>query len=398
MYRPHPQVLTVLGVVFVDVLGLTVMIPLLPFYAQHFGATPAGVGALIATYAAGSLVMGPLLGRGSDRYGRRPVLMLSQAGSLLGFVLLALAPALWWLFVARAIDGLSAGNLPAARAYIADRTPPEHRAAAFGWIAAAFGLAFMVGPAIAALLSPLGLAAPLWASAGLASLSLLGTTVLLREAPRARVDRPAPDAGASVRGVHWLRGHAASRPLWQLFGFFVAFSAFTAGFALFAERRLLWQGAPFGTTEVGLALAFTGALGLIAQVFLLGPLVRRWGEARLARACLGLVAVAYLGLGWSPGLVTALGFLAMLGLCNSLLRPALMGLLSRAVAPHQQGLAFGISQSLQALATLLAPLAAGGLIHLGWLAGWGMLCAAGAIAAALAGRGATNQPQASGRG
>jgi len=176
-------------IVFIDVLGFTVVIPLLPFYAQSLGASPAAVGALIATYAVFALFTGPLLGRASDRFGRKPVLLFSQAGSLLGFVMLAIAPSLTWLFIGRALDGLSAGNLLAARAYISDVTPPKDRSAAFGLIAAAFGFGYLVGPAGSSLLSVLDPHAPLWTAAALAAASIVVTILMLpstRPPPRPR--------------------------------------------------------------------------------------------------------------------------------------------------------------------------------------------------------------------
>ncbi|WP_420466634.1 MFS transporter [Panacagrimonas sp.] len=378
----NPALWPIALIVFVDVLGFTVVIPLLPFYAQHLGATPMLVGALIATYALFSLFAAPLLGQWSDRRGRKPVLLLSQAGSLLGFVGLALAPSLLWLFAARALDGLTAGNLPAARAYISDVTAPADRAAAFGLIGAAFGFGYMVGPALAALLAPLGLQAPLWAAAGLALLSMLCTGALL---PRGA----APSAFAAQ--ARTARGELLSDPLivrhlQQLFGFFAAFGLFTAGFALFCERRFEWQGEPFGAFEVGLALAHIGALGLLAQVFLLGPLVRRYGEARLVRACLLLAALGYLGLGWADNLPLLAACLSLTGVCNSLLRPSLLGLISQAVPATRQGAVFGLTQSLQSVAMLVSPLIAGGLIHFGWLAAWAAACALALLAALVTGR------------
>ncbi|HLW75962.1 MAG TPA: MFS transporter, partial [Bryobacteraceae bacterium] len=135
-------------IVAVDVLGLTIMIPLLPFYAERFGASPAMVGWLIGVYAACQLVSGPLLGRASDFTGRKPLLIVSQIGTLIGFLMLAFAPNLWIIFLARVVDGATAGNLSLAQAYISDVTEPEQRSKAFGLIGIAFGMGFLIGPAI----------------------------------------------------------------------------------------------------------------------------------------------------------------------------------------------------------------------------------------------------------
>lgn len=372
----NPVLFPILLIVFVDVLGLTVVIPLLPFYAQGFGATPALVGALIATYAAAGLFAGPLLGRASDRYGRKPVLLVSQVGSLLGFVMLALAPSLVWLFLGRALDGLTAGNLVAARGYIADVTPPAQRSSAFGLIAAAFGLGYMVGPAGAALLSTVSPAAPLWAAAALSATSLACTVLLLpARAPAAPGGLPS----MPLRSLLSLPGLPSL--LLQWFAFVASFGLFTAGFALFCERRWSHAGQPFGPREVGLLLAYIGALGLFAQLLLLRPLIARLGEARLVQLSLALGALGYALLALVDSLPLLLLALGLSGLGNSLLRPALLGLISCTVPPTRQGLVFGVTQSLQSVALILAPLAAGGMIQQGWLGGWAMACAA-ALAAA----------------
>lgn len=369
----NPALLPITLIVFIDVLGFAVVIPLLPFQAQRLGATPAVVGALIASYALCSLFTGPLLGRWSDRYGRKPVLLLSQFGSLLGFVMLALAPSLVWLFLARALDGLTAGNLPTARACISDVTAPQDRSAAFGLIAAAFGFGFMIGPAGAGLLSHLGPAVPLWVAAALSALSMLCTWRLLP----ARAPHPAPATVSAKQSMRELVSEAGIAPqLWQWFLFIVAFSVFTAGFALFCERRLQYAGEAFGPTQVGLVLAYLGTLGLIAQLAMLKNLVRRFGEARVVGASFAAGSLSYLALGFTQGLPLLLVSLGLIGMVTSLLRPSLLGLISQQVAASRQGAVFGLTQSLQSLAMILGPLIAGALIHYGWLSGWAWTSAA----------------------
>lgn len=374
-----PALAPILLIVFVDVLGLTVVIPLLPFYAQGFGATPAIVGLLISTYAIGALFAGPALGRASDRWGRKPVLIVSQLGSLGGFVLLACAPSLTWLFVARALDGITAGNLIAARAYLSDVTPPAQRSAAFGLIAAAFGLGYLVGPAGSALLATWSHTAPLWAAAALATLTLLCTVFLL----------PARPVAASIPTPMPLREVLALPGLWprllQWLAFALAFSLFTSGFALFCERRLHHGGQPFGPTQVGWLLTYLGALGLVAQLALLRPLVARFGEAHLVSASLLMGGVGHLILAVSHSLFPLLLALALSGLGSSLLRPALLGLMSQAVPPTRQGVVFGVTQSLQSLAMIAAPLAAGLLIEWGRLSTWALSASTALLVAALLG-------------
>ena len=364
-------------IVFVDVLAFAMVMPMLPFYAQDLGASPAMVGALIATYAVFALFSAPLLGRAADRVGRKPILLLSQSGSLLGFAMLALAPSLGWLFLGRALDGLTAGNLLAARAYISDVTAPRDRSAAFGLIAAAFGFGYLVGPAGSALLSVQGHALPLWTATGLALIGTLCTLVLLPST------RPAPGNEPPLPMRVLLQQSGVRARLVQWFAFLLGFSLFTSGFALFAERRLSWDGQPFGAVEVGLALAWLGALGLVAQLLVVRVAVARFGEARVVEASALVAAAGYALLATARDAPLLALALTLAGLGVSVLRPALLGLISHAVPPSRQGLVFGLTQSLQSVALILAPLIAGGLIDVGWLAAWALACAAALLATRL---------------
>ena len=365
----NPALFPILLIVFVDVLGFAVVIPLLPFHAQALGATPATVGMLIATYAACALFAGPLLGRASDRWGRKPVLIVSQLGSLGGFVMLALAPSLTWLFLGRALDGCTAGNLLVARACISDVTPPKERSAAFGLIAAAFGFGYLVGPASAALLAGYGTHAPLWLAAALSATSLLSTLFLLPS----RSPSVSLEPSATMRTLFAAPGVVPQLAQW--FAFIATFGLFTSGFALFCERRMSWDGRPFGPVEVGYLLAWIGALGLFVQLFLLRRLIERIGETRLVSLALALAALGYAGLAVAQSVPVLLATLALSGIGSSLLRPALLGLLSQAVPMSRQGLMSGLTQSLQSLAMIVAPLTAGAMIHHGWLTGWALACA-----------------------
>ena len=178
MKRSSP-LLPIFMIVAVDVLGLTIVLPLLPFYAEKFGASPFVVGMLVASYAACQLVSGPLIGRISDKVGRRPMLLISQVGTLGGFFLLATAHSLWMVFLGRIIDGLTAGNLALAQAYISDVTEPENRARSFGIIGIAFGMGFMIGPAISGFLAGYGYHYPFYAAMALSATSIFATYTLL---------------------------------------------------------------------------------------------------------------------------------------------------------------------------------------------------------------------------
>src|SRR5436190_19944427 len=191
-------------VVLVDVLGLTILLPLLPFYAEHFGASPTVVGLLVSTYAICQLVAGPVLAQISDHVGRKPVLAVSQVGTLAGFLVLAFAPNLFFVFLARVIDGLTAGNLSLAQAYIADVTAPKERARAFAMIGIAFGIGFLVGPGLSGYLSAhYGYQVPILCAAALSFTSILGTTFLLPMMPPHPESKGEGPGGRRLRILDW---------------------------------------------------------------------------------------------------------------------------------------------------------------------------------------------------
>ena len=365
-------------IVLADILGLTIILPLLPFYAEKLGASPTAVGLLVSTFAFCQLLSGPFLGRWSDRVGRKPLLVLSQAGTLVSRLLLAWAGTLWLVYLARIIDGLTAGNLVIAQAYIADVTEPRDRTRAFGLIGISFGIGFLLGPAISGALAGYGLAVPILVSAGLSAVSIVATAVLLPE------HRPV-STGATAEGrrlsllawgeyVQFFRRPGLGRLLFQYFCFVMAFAGFVGGLALFLERRLTWEGRPFHAREVSFVFAYAGLLGLAVQSFL-GRLVRRFGESTLVAA--GFLAML-LGYGLLAGtfalpLLLVAGALAAFG--NGVLRPSLTTLITHTVARDEQGVVLGLNTSLQSVAQIIAPAVAGLLIDHQLLASWALFCA-----------------------
>jgi len=368
--------LSIFLIVLVDVLGLTFILPLLPFYAESLGASPGVVGLLVSAYAMCQLVAGPPLGHLSDRIGRRPVLLISQIGTCVGFLILAYAQTLWLVFLARIIDGLTAGNLTGAQAYIADVTDVENRTKSFGYIGIAFGLGFLVGPGISGILAHFGPTYPIFAAAGLSLTSIICTYFLLPSV----VPHPHPEL---ERGLsRWsalkesFKDSRLGPLLWQFFAFTFAFSAFFSGFALFAERRFTHNGAPFGTQEVGYVFAFSGLIGIIIQGGGMGSLVKSFGERRLVKIGFGAMAGGFAmlaGVGAIPSMLMAIGLLTF---GSAVLRPSLTTLITTCVARHRQGMVMGIMQSLMSIAQIVAPVVGGLLIQSQLLSMW---AAAGAL-------------------
>jgi multidrug resistance protein len=371
--------LSIFLIVLVDVMGLTIILPLLPFYAESLGATPAVVGMLVSAYALCQLIAGPPLGHLSDHVGRRPVLLVSQVGTLIGFLMLAYARSLWLVFLARIIDGLTAGNLTVAQAYISDVTEPQNRAKAFGLIGVAFSLGFLVGPALAGFLAEYGNHYPILAAAALSFASILCTYFLLPSVPL----HPKPE---SEKGRRWTvyidafkDGHL-SPLLWQFFAFAFAFAMFISGFALFAERRFVYNSAPFGAKEVGYLFAYLGLVGIFVQG-VMGRLVEWFGENRLVRMGFITMALGFVIMSFVTYIPYLLFAITLLNFGNAVLRPSLTSLITKAVARHRQGVTIGLIQSTMSVAQIVAPVVGALMIQHHLLGTWawsgGLVCGIG---------------------
>lgn len=350
--------------VFVDVLGLTLMLPLLPFYALHFGATTTIAGILLGTYSLCQLVSGPILGRISDRVGRKPTLLVSQAGTCAGFLIIASAGSLWMLFVGRIIDGLTAGNLAIAQAYITDVTKPEQRTKAFALIGVAFGMGFLLGPAISGVLADhYGFAAPAYAAAALSLLSIVMTATLLPNI------KPAVAGPSRTASMSLLFGRPAPRKvLTEFFFFTLSFAMLTGGLPFFLHARF-----DFGAKETGYVYAFSGLIGAFVQGGAIGRIVKALGEERLSLYGFGAMIVGYGLLGFATQLWMLLVLVGIGSLGISVVRPSLTTLLTKSVERTDQGAALGVSQSVSSFSQMTGPPLATLLIGHGALLPYGFV-------------------------
>ncbi|MEQ1911273.1 MAG: MFS transporter, partial [Vicinamibacterales bacterium] len=287
MTRP---LLIIFLTIFVNLVGFGIIIPLLPFYAETFGASPLTIGLLFAVFSACQLVAAPVLGDLSDKYGRRPILIFSLAGTVLSFVMMALAHSIAMLFAARIVDGLSGGNISTARAYVADVTEPKDRAKAYGLIGAAFGLGFIMGPAMSGVLAKVSITAPIWAAAAITLVATLMAWLWLPET----VHRASAGTGMPFRNLsEMLKRPGLRRMLWIDFIYWFAFAIFQTTFALFAAHRFA-----FDASQTGYFFAAFGLLGAIVQGAVIRPIVHRLGDRPtfilgLVCAAVGLVATTY---------------------------------------------------------------------------------------------------------
>ncbi len=363
-FKNNGALLTVLLIVFVDILGFTIMIPLLPFYAESLGATPFVVGMLSSIYGLCSLIAGPILGDLSDRYGRRIVLLLSQIGTCIGFIILALSKTLWVVFLARIIDGITAGNMTVAQAYISDVTEPKNRTRAMGLIGASFGLGFILGPAISGVLVHYGVAAPIWASAALSFLSIVGTSLFLKDVKKPNENKKGAGAFEQLKkSFHLLNTPVLKECFILFFIFSTAFSLYMTGLALYCERALHWQGHPFTAKEVGLLLSYVGIISLCIQLFLMGYLVRKLGEVKIMLLGFFCTMIAMVIMGFAPLLSIFLVGISVNAFGNAILRPSIAGMLSKSASPAHQGLVFGLNQTLMSVAQIVCPLISGYMIE-----------------------------------
>ncbi len=351
--------------IFIDLVGFGIVIPVLPFYAEgtKFGATPREVGLLFASYSFMQLIFAPVLGRLSDKYGRRPILLISLLGTSLGFLILGFATTLWMLFLGRMIDGISGGNISTAQAYIADVTTKEDRAKGMGLIGAAFGLGFVFGPAIGGVLSRWGINVPFLFAGTLAFANAILLYFTLPET--VTPDHPARVSAASGRGwgqlIVSLKNPRLGFVMTIYFLSIVAFSIMTAVFSLFMLFRL-----GYDAFHNGWVFAYVGVISAIIQGGLIGKLVKRFGEPALAVTG-GLLFSASLFvvpfIGPAIGLIGILSTGAVTAIGQALSGPSLSSLASKSAGAGEQGGVLGAMQSVASLARAVGPALAAFLIY-----------------------------------
>ena len=338
-------------IVFIDLVGFGIVIPFLPLYAEEFGPSPVTFGLLMASYSAMQFLFAPILGRLSDRHGRRPVLLLSLAGSVVGYLLFAFSGSLAMLFASRIIDGISGGNISTAQAVIADVTDERDRTRGMGIIGAAFGLGFICGPALAAVLVSVAHWLPGVAAAATSATALVLVAVALPETRRA----PAGGEGRPPRGrlqaIRRLIGEpVVGACLVLVFLIIFAFSNFETTFAQLLRLRFAMD-----ISSVGWMFVYAGVLGALVQGGLVGRLAPRFGERRLITAGAAIAAAAAGALPFAGSTGRLLLVLAALAVGHGLLAPSLSSLTSRLVPSHEVGALMGASQGVSSLGRIVGP-------------------------------------------
>ena len=348
--------------VFIDLLGFGIVIPFLPMFAERMGVGAVGIGLVLSIYSLMQFICAPVLGRISDRVGRKPIIMLGLLGSSLGYLVYGFADSFFWLLAARAIHGACAATISTAQAYVADTTDERDRAKGMGLVGAAFGLGFVLGPALGGILGHSSLRTPVFFASALTFANFIFAAFRLPESHypdrSARLDLRQFIAPIVALPRELLR-HRLARMFAIAFLLTFSFAALEATFALMVPAVY-----GYGAFGIGVLLAFTGMIQAITQGYLLGPIAHKVGEARLLR--LGLIAMA---LGLAPiGTIAShgalLAMLAVIAVGYGFASPSIASLISRNTESHLQGEVLGVNQSALSLARICGPIAGGVLYQM----------------------------------
>ncbi|HEV7643052.1 MAG TPA: MFS transporter [Pyrinomonadaceae bacterium] len=356
-------VLLIFITILIDLIGFGIVIPVLPYYVgtEPFNATPLTFGWLVASFSIMQFIFSPILGKLSDKYGRRPILFLSLIGTGIGFLVLGFATTMWMVFAGRILDGITGGNISTAQAYIADVTTPENRARGMGMIGAAFGIGFVLGPAIGGILSPFGLAVPFYFAAGLAFLNATALYFVLPETVKKGEHKAEESSGRFNTLLKYLRDPRLGLLILIYFLVTVAFSILTTAFIIYTAHR-------FGYTarQNGFVFAYIGVIGIMIQGGLMGIATKKFGENLLVIIGTVLMAVALFFVPLvgpeSGGLTGLLIGIAVFSFGSAFAGTPLVALASKSVSAREQGVAMGVMQSAASLARAVGPALTGLLL------------------------------------
>jgi MFS transporter, DHA1 family, tetracycline resistance protein len=347
--------------ILIDLLGFGIVIPLLTFYAEEFQATPLDVGLLVASYSLMQFLFAPIFGAWSDKIGRRPILFFSIIGSGIGYLMMGFAGALWMIYAGRILGGITGANLSTAQAYIADVTTRENRAKGMGLFGMAFGLGFMFGPALAGVLSQYGHHIPFMFAAGLSFFNAILLFFLLPESKKF-TDEVVVRKNRFTELFDSLKDSRFTILTTEYFLLVTAFSMMTTAFAYFTQLNFGYNAA-----QTGYILFFVGAMAVIMQGGLFGPMSKKFGEAKLtiigcAMLTLTFIIVPFITKDFG-GLAGLLIGSACFAIGNSLASPSLTSMASKTAGESEQGKALGIMQSGASLARVIGPLLCGFLLN-----------------------------------
>ncbi len=349
------------SIVFVDMLGFGFIIPIIPFIALNYGLNPFMIGILLSTYPFGQAIGAAVIGRLSDRFGRKPLLLLSITGTFLSLLLLGFSRTVVLIFVSRLLDGLTGGNISVAQSYITDLTDEQNRAKGLGLIGAAFGLGFIFGPAIGGYLSQFGYQVPAFFSAGLAFINIFLVIFMLPESltkEHMAELKNNPKAKFSLKVLlETLKEPIVGPLLHSRVYYALAFAIFQTIFALYVQKKL-----NLDAKSAGFILAYVGVLVVFVQGVIIGPITKKYSEKRLMIVSSAVLAIGFLGWALSPSLVFLLIVLIPISFSSGVLNTVLRSALTKSVAKEKIGGILGLSTSLESITSIIAPLLGGFLM------------------------------------
>ena len=343
------RLLPILGITFIDIMGFSILIPILPYFVKHFGASDLTVGVLFSTFALCGLIAGPIWGNMSDRIGRKGVLIISQIGATIGWAILAFAPTIQIVFFARVIEGLSGGNIGVTQAYVTDLVEPHERTRAYSYVGAAFGLGFPFGGFIGGSLLHFGFWAPFLVAAGLQLLTLVITIFMLPEST-SEAEREKVATFAEI--IDNLRDKRTAPTLWQKLAISLGLYAWFAVFALYLSAAL-------GLSPQGASYMF-GAFGIfnaVLQVALVGRLADALGDRVASNIGLTVLVASFAMIPFAHTFWEVVGIFAGFGLGMSIVNPTITSLISDAAPANQRGTILSVASSLDSLSGVLTPVA-----------------------------------------
>lgn len=350
------KLLPILGITFIDIVGFSMLIPILPYFVTHFGMSAEVVGVLMGTFCFCQLLSGPVWGNLSDRIGRKAVLIISQIGATIGWAMLAFAGNIFWVFVARIVEGVSGGNISITQAYVADVVEPKQRARAFGLIGATFAAGMVFGPiGGGALFARYGFSAPFLAASALQLLTLLLTVLLLPES-RAKSEETESRVGfREILGT--LRNPRLSRILWQKLALSLALYGWYAVIALYLQYQLHFG--VVATTEYfsGFALVNVGING-----FGIGKVSNKVGDRAMSSLGLLFLVAAFATLPFAHQVLTVAGSMVLFAIGGAFAQNGITALISNTATDREQGTVLGVGSSLDSMSGILAPPVSAGLL------------------------------------
>ncbi|HEY9216995.1 MAG TPA: MFS transporter [Phenylobacterium sp.] len=348
---------SLIGVIFINMLGFGIIVPLLPFYAKSFQAEAWQIALVFSAYSAGSFFGEPFWGRLSDRFGRKPLLISTIGANCLCYFFLAFAPNVWAAIAIRFVGGLAAGNGAVVQGYLADVTPPEERAGKMAWIGAAWNVGLIFGPMVGGLFAhpesgPHGFRTPLFMASGLALLSVISIVLFIRESREREMLGERPSRWGAVGSA--VGSPVISRLMLLTFLVGFAFTGIESTFGLWAQARFDW-----GPRDIGVCFAFVGIAAATTQMFLTGRLSERYGAGRMLALGMGITCICSALQPLSSGGAMTIALMSLTAIGQSVAWPNVSALISRTADPWQQGAILGLNNAMGALARVIGPFCAG---------------------------------------